>query len=55
MVVLTWELRRAVVSVRSGTGRESGKIIALDVLSMEAIPGVTVIQGDFRKNPFWSS
>jgi 23S rRNA (uridine2552-2'-O)-methyltransferase len=28
---------------------KSGKIIALDLLPMEAIPGVTFIQGDFRE------
>ncbi len=29
----------------------AGRIIALDVLPMEAIPGVTFIQGDFREDP----
>jgi len=28
---------------------KSGRIIALDILPVEAIPGVTVIQGDFRE------
>jgi 23S rRNA (uridine2552-2'-O)-methyltransferase len=29
---------------------KSGRIIALDLLPMEAIPGVTAIQGDFRED-----
>ena len=30
-----------------------GKVVALDILPMEEIPGVTIIQGDFREDAIW--
>ncbi|MEE9397279.1 MAG: 23S rRNA (uridine(2552)-2'-O)-methyltransferase RlmE [Methylococcales bacterium] len=30
-----------------------GKVVALDILPMEEIPGVTIIQGDFREDSVW--
>jgi 23S rRNA (uridine2552-2'-O)-methyltransferase len=36
--------------VAAGLVGEKGRVVALDVLPMEAIPGVTFIQGDFRED-----
>jgi 23S rRNA (uridine2552-2'-O)-methyltransferase len=37
-----------VAAQRAGPG---GKVIALDLLAMEALPGVEFVQGDFREQP----
>jgi 23S rRNA (uridine2552-2'-O)-methyltransferase len=43
-------LRRRLVS-ESATGAPNGRIVALDMLPMTPIEGVTFLQGDFREEP----
>ncbi|HVZ18336.1 MAG TPA: RlmE family RNA methyltransferase, partial [Terriglobales bacterium] len=40
----------AAKKIFSGKGRATAKLIALDILAMEALPDVTVLQADFTEN-----